>query len=544
MPAGAAAGLARRQDVLARCRAGVTPPPDTAPMIGRRRLLRTGIALASGAASLGVPFAARAAGGADRPRFGLGVASGHPRADGVVLWTRLTGAGLPERAEVRWEVAHDEAFERIAARGTETAEAAWAHSVHAEPAGLEPGRWYWYRFEALGRRSPSGRTRTAPAPDAAATLDFAIASCQRYDMGHYAAWRQVAADAPDLVLFLGDYIYEYPSRDDAPRRHEGGLVTTLEQYRARYATYKSDPLLQAAHAAAPWVTVWDDHEVDNDYAGLQGQALQPDFAVQRAAAYRACWEHQPFPKSARPNLAAPGAEMRIHGRLDWGRLARVHWLDNRQYRDPQACPRPGRGGSAVVPLHACPDLLDPKRTLLGAAQERWLADGWDLQRPWNLVAQQTLMARFAWGGTGDDAAYWTDGWDGYAASRRRLLGTVADKRVPGVVVLGGDVHTHYVADLKVDFDDAKAPAIASEFCGTSISSRSSLTPERVEAALRLNPHLHYGRADRRGYVRFRLDAKQLRAELMAVEDVLDPASPVGVLARFVVDAARPGPQPA
>jgi alkaline phosphatase D len=363
-------------------------------------------------------------------------------------------------------------------------------------------------------------------------------------MGHYAAWRQVAADAPDLVLFLGDYIYEYPSRADALRRHEGGLVTTLEQYRARYATYKSDPLLQAAHAAAPWFAVWDDHEVDNDYAGLQGQALQPDFAAQRAAAYRAYWEHLPFPKAARPRLDVRGAEMRVYGRVDWGRLARIHLLDNRQHRDPQACPRPGRGGSAVVPLNTCPDLLDPKRTLLGAEQERWLADGWDLQRPWNLVAQQTLMARFAWGDSGDTAHYWTDGWDGYAAARRRLLDVVAAKRVPGVVVLGGDVHTHYVADLKADFDDPKAPVVASEFCGTSISSRSSLGQDRIDAALRLNPHLKYGRADRRGHVRLRLDAKRLHAELMGVDDVLDAASPVGVLAHFVVDADRPGPQPA
>ncbi len=506
------------------------------------------------AAAVGVPALVRHAGAAGEPRFALGVASGHPRPDGVVLWTRLTGRGLSPRVDVQWEVAHDEGFTRIAARGTEVAEAAWAHSVHAEPAGLEPARGYWYRFVALGERSPAARTRTAPAADAAATLAFAIASCQRYDAGHYAAWRQLAADAPDLVLFLGDYIYEYPSPPTAVRRHEGGpwLVTTLDQYRARYATYKADPLLQAAHAAAPWLMVWDDHEVDNDYAALQGQALQDDFAAQRAAAYQAYWEHTPFPKSARPNLVVAGGEMRVHGRLDWGRLARIHLLDTRQFRDPQACPRPGRGGSNVVGAAACPALGDPKRSLLGAAQEQWLADGWDLERPWNLVAQQTLMARFAApppGGEGEgedraDALAWTDGWDGYAPARQRLLETVARRRVPGVVVLGGDVHTHYVADLKVDFDDAASPVVASEFCGTSISSRSGLSPERIAHAMRHNPHLKYGRSDRRGYVRLRLDARRLEAELTGVDDVLDPASAVSTLARFVVDAARPGPQPA
>ncbi|HWK85713.1 MAG TPA: alkaline phosphatase D family protein, partial [Caldimonas sp.] len=255
------------------------------------------------------------------PRFGLGIASGQPRQSGMVLWTRLTGDGLPEHVPVRWEVADDERFQQVVARGEESAEAEWAHSVHAEPGGLEPARWYWYRFSALGEQSGVGRTRTAPAPGAAAaSLRFAIASCQRYDVGHYAAWRHAAAENLDLILFLGDYIYEYASRPDAIRRHEGGEAKTLTEYRARYATYKSDPLLQAAHAVAPWLLVWDDHEVANDYANLRGEDLTQDFVARRAAAYRAYWEHMPFPKSTRP----VGPDMRIFGRLDWGRLARIH----------------------------------------------------------------------------------------------------------------------------------------------------------------------------------------------------------------------------
>jgi alkaline phosphatase D len=232
----------------------------------------------------------------------------------MVLWTRLTGDGLGERVEVTWEIAEDERFQRVVASGSETAEAAWAHSVHAEPLGLKPARWYWYRFGALGDRSAAGRTRTAPAPADAATLDFAIASCQRWDVGHYAAWRDIAGEDLDLVLFLGDYIYEYPSRPDALRRVEGGLVTTLAEYRARYATYKSDPALQAAHARLPWLLVWDDHEVANDYADRVGERLEAGFAERRAAAYQAYWEHLPFPKSARPR----GPDMRIPGRLDGG----------------------------------------------------------------------------------------------------------------------------------------------------------------------------------------------------------------------------------
>jgi alkaline phosphatase D len=508
---------------------------NTPCLPSRRRLLSA--ALAAGA----LPAFVRRAGASDQPRFALGVASGCPRPDRVVLWTKLTGGDLSPREEVRWELAHDESFKQIAARGSETAEAQWAHSVHAEPVGLEPGRWYWYRFTALGERSAVGRTRTAPAPGAAATLDFAIASCQRWDHGHYAAWRHAADDGLDLVLFLGDYVYEYPRVEGRVRAHEGGLVTTLADYRARYAQYKSDPALQAAHAACPWLLVWDDHEVDNDYANLQGQSLQPtdDFRRQRAAAYQAYWEHLPFPKAMRPT----GADMRIYDRFDWGRLARIHLLDDRQYRDAQACPREGRAGSNTVLQKDCPALRDPQRTLLGQPQERWLAEGWSNGHAWNLLAQQTLMARFSWRDPAVEPMFWTDGWDGYPAARTRLLDTVRERRVPGVLVLGGDVHANYVADLKTNFDDDASPAIATEFCGTSISSLG-LAQERIDAALKFNPHVKYGRGDERGYLRFALDAKQAQVQLRVVNDALKADSSIRTAARFAVEAARAGAQAA
>jgi alkaline phosphatase D len=504
--------------------------------VQRRTLLR------GAAAALALPLAARTPRAAERARFPLGIASGQPRTDGMVLWTRLVADDLAERVDVAWEVAADEGFRDVVARGVETAEAAWAHSVHAEPAGLAPGRWYWYRFTALGERSPAGRTRTAPAPDAAATFACALASCQRWDTGHYAAWRHVAAEDLDAVVFVGDYIYEYAPRKDALRPLEqAGTVTTLPEYRARYATHKSDPALQAAHARFPWLLVWDDHEVVNDYAGLSGgERPDPDFASRRAAAYRAYWEHMPFPKAIRPT----GPDMRIYGRLDWGTLARIHLVDDRQYRDPQACPKPGRGGGTTVMQAACPELVDPKRTLLGFAQERWLADGWDLARPWNLLVQQTLMARNSWtepmAGTG---FYWTDGWDGYAAARARLLGTVAERKVPGVVVLGGDVHAHYVADLKVDFDDPAAPVVATEFCGTSISSLG-LPQARLDAARTFNPHLHYGRSDQRGWVTLRVTRTGAEGSLRVLADARDPASTASTAARFAVDPTKPGAQSA
>ncbi len=492
------------------------------------------------ASLLASPLFIRHARAADAPLFPLGVASGQPMPNQFVLWTRLLGPDLPQEVPVQWELAHDEAFTRIAAQGTEQARAAWAHSVHAEPADLEPGRWYWYRFTALGQRSMVGRTRTAPAADAPATLNFAIASCQRWDQGHYAAWRHMAGEGLDLVLFLGDYIYETASPAGALRAHEGGAARSLDQYRARYAQYKSDPALQAAHAACPWLLTWDDHEVENDYANERGQsAVSIGFMARRAAAYQAYWEHQPFAKSARPS----GAHMRVHQRLDWGWLARIHTLDNRQHRDVQACSPLGSGGASSVALKDCPELQDPRRSLLGAAQEQWLSDGWDTQRPWNLLGQQTLMARRSWGDASGEPSHFTDGWDGYAPARKRLLEGAAQRQLPGLVVLGGDVHVNYVADLKTDFDDAKAPVVGTEFCGTSISSRGG-SQRRTDAAMAHNPHLRLGRADKRGYIAFALDDKALQARLMAVRRVEDAASAVDTMARFVVAHGQPGAQPA
>ncbi len=537
------------------------------PDLPRRRSLRHLFALGAAPvlASACAPAAlVRDARVADMPRFGLGVASGSPTADSVVLWTRLVGDDLPAEVPVAWEVAADEGFGRMVARGSEPARVQDAHSIHLQLRGVEPARWYWYRFTALGQRSLVGRTRTAPAAAGAsaavARLEFAIASCQRWDHGHWAAWRDAAAHPSgrplDLVFFLGDYIYEYGSPPGVVRAHEGGAVSTLAGYRARYAQYKSDPLLQAAHAACPWIVIWDDHEVENDYAALQGEHLQPAFAARRAAAYRAWWEHMPLPPSLRPEVAGGGAAT-IHGRLDWGLLARLQWIDTRQFRDPQLCPRPGRGGSNSVRLRDCPALAsEPARSLLGAAQERWLAEGWSLAQPWNLLAQQTLMARFtreavsARADPRDPAAmqgrYWTDGWDGYPGARQRLLSVLAERQVPGAVVLGGDVHANYVAELRVDPDEtdpAKSPLVATEFCGTSISSRGS-PQSAVDAALRLNPHIRHGRSEERGYVRFALTRERLEADLRVVADPMDASSAVTSSARFIVEAGKVGAVPA
>lgn len=474
--------------------------------------------------------------GSPSPCFGLGVASGCPRADSVVLWTRLSPDARPTgREPVRWELAEDEAFRRVVQRGDTFAEAAWGHSVHLQPGGLVPGRWYWYRFFAMGQVSPVGRTRTAPAPGSLAPLHFAIGSCQRWDHGHYAAWRHLADEAPDLVVFLGDYIYEYPSLPGAVRRHEGLVGThTLAQYRARYAQYKSDPDLQRIHASAPWLVTWDDHEVQNDYAGEHSPVLNARFLQRRAHAYRAWWEHMPLPPATRPRAAG----LQVHERFDWGALARFHVLDNRQYRDPQACPAPGFGGGSTVDLADCPALAHPDRSLLGATQERWLAAGLaGSSARWDLIAQQALMAPFTW--RADAPRHWTDGWSGYPAARQRLLDSLVANRVANPVVLGGDAHANYVCDLHQRADDPASPVVASEFCGTSISSRGR-SQARLEEALPWNPHVRYGRTDERGYVAFRLEPERLEARLQVVSDARDPAATVRTAARFEVAAGRPG----
>jgi alkaline phosphatase D len=519
----------------------------------RRRLFH---ALGAGAsivamptvAGSGVPSLIQSSQGIRVDVFRLGVASGEPHPSGFTLWCRLfaedAAHALPPEVSVHWEVAADEAFREIIQRGEHLAVSAWDHSVHVDVTDLQASRHYWYRFSALGQQSMTGRTRTAPIISALEPLHFVTASCQRWDHGHYAAWDHISRESPDLVLFLGDYIYEYGSVAGRIRSHEGGLVSSLAQYRARYAQYKSDPALQSAHACAPWMVIWDDHEVDNDYASLQGERLQPDFASQRAAAYQAYWENMPLPNTMRPSFERTGGALTLYRRREWGRLARLHFLDDRQYRDVQVCPRPGKGGSTVVKRAACPTIDEDGRSLLGREQEKWLSEGWDLDRPWNLLAQQTLMARLAWTDPSavDQGSYWTDGWDGYPAARGRLFDGIVQRQVPGVVVFGGDVHAHYVADLKASFDDHRSATVATEFCGTSISS-FGLNNATLQKARIFNPHLKYARSDQRGYMSFTLNAQALEARVMALDDPNARDSGVQVVARYAVNPREPGANP-
>jgi len=515
-------------------------------MLDRRRFLEI---LAGLWASRAVP--ARAADrkvSFDAYPFTLGVASGYPTTDGFVLWTRLapspleTGGGLaPEPVPMRWEVAEDQGFSRIVASRAEFPGPEWAHSVHAEVRGLRPDRWYWYRFLAGDAVSPVGRTRTAPAAGvSAARLRFAFASCQHFEHGYYTAHKHMAADDLDLVVFLGDYIYESAFRRNPVRTHERlDEPVTLAEYRARYAQYKGDKDLQAVHHAFPWIVTWDDHEVDNDYAGDRQEDGAPveEFLQRRAAAYQAYYEHMPLPLSMRPS----GSGMRIHTVSEWGSLARFYLLDGRQYRSPQACPKRAGGGNEVD-RHECTDLRSPARTMLGAAQESWLDREFAASRAsWNILAQQVLMAQRK-NTQGDRELVWNDNWDGYPLARRRLLESVVARKLANPVVLSGDVHMHFVADLKLDFDDGRSPVVASEFVGTSITSAPGSWQKTMPAILAQNPHIKYGNGERRGYVRASIAGGRFNAELIGVETVRKPESRAGVLARFVVEDGTPGPQ--
>lgn len=513
------------------------------PLLNYSRRAVIGGALATGSLfSIGV----HAAAGLPHGLFSLGVASGDPEPDSVILWTRLApqpmepDGGMPATpVSVRWEVAEDEAFSRVVRSGLVRAEARWGHSVHVDARGLRPGRAYFYRFIAGGEVSPIGRTRTAPARGAPVDrLRLCFASCQKYEAGFYAAWRHVVAEDPDLILFLGDYIYEgAPSIKDAVRLHRNPEPMDLAAYRVRYATYKLDPLLQAAHHAAPWALTWDDHEVANDYAGAleQGNGDPAAFLRRRAAAYQAYYEHLPL--RARP---PHGPDMRLYRTLDWGNLAQLQIVDDRQYRGPHACQPPG-----LVEAHkpyrskidACADLYTPYRTMLGAAQEKWLDETLaKTGAQWNLLTQQTLMRQTVQHYEHGKAEYSADNWSGYPAARDRIFRRWVEAGTSNPLALGGDIHAFAAADIRNPDHPDGAP-IASEFVGGSITS---LRPDPDFKPLAAANGLAFAENDVRGYGRLNIDAKGGSVTYRGLADARREDSQISDIARFSLEAGRPG----
>ncbi len=479
--------------------------------------------------------------------FTLGVASGDPLPDGVVLWTRLAPNPLVEDGSggiggdsvpVQWQVATDEGMRNVVQSGTVIATPQFAYSVHVEVSGLLPARVYHYRFTAVGAESPVGRTKTAPAlGDRPDRLRFAFASCQHYEQGLYTAYQRMAGEDLDLVAFLGDYIYEGGvTPGNAPRKHNGPEIISLADYRNRYAQYKLDPHLQAAHAAFPWIVTPDDHEVENNYANdvPQDPAEMSAFLTRRAAAYQAYWEHLPLRASSLPM----GPNAQFYRRLIFGDLADFSILDTRQYRSDQPC------GDGIKPL--CTEALDPNGTMTGPQQESWLLYNLASSRArWNVIAQQTIMASLQTRNAGGMNVYGLDSWGGYPAARTRILSTLDAIGTANAVVITGDIHANFAADLKLNFDDPNSRTVGVEFVGTSISSGGTGSDANpvFENARNQNPWVRYHN-NRRGYVRCDLSRDVWRADYRTVAFVNQPDAPAITAASWAVERGQPGLKPA
>ena len=520
--------------------------------LSRRRFLQSASAFATAAAAwplLPTPsygLVRRFPAFAGQP-FSLGVASGDPTPTGVVLWTRLApdplnGGGMgPDAVEVAWTVADDEGMTKVVRNGTVVASPDAAHSVHVEVEGLRPDRWYFYQFKAGGETSPVGRTRTAPAAGATPErLRFAFASCQHFESGLFTAYEHMAKAPLDLAIHLGDYIYEGRGGKNGVRSHVGNEIKSLADYRTRHAQYKTDPHLQAAHAAFPWLVTWDDHEFDNNCAGSISEeaGVDPvDFLKRRANAYRAYYEHMPLRRSAVPQ----GSDMTLYRRVSFGTLADFFVLDTRQYRTDQPC---GDGNKPP-----CDATFDPEATLLGATQKAWLKQGLAGSKAgWNVLAQQVMFAPVD-RKPGALVGRSMDQWPGYEHERREMLGFLDEARVRNAVVLTGDIHSNWANDLTLgDPDTGEAQTgkvVATEYVGTSISSggNGGTGREYAEAVRAENPFVKFQNAER-GYVECELTPDAWRSDYRVVEYVDKPGAPLVTRASFVTESGRPGATPA
>lgn len=512
---------------------------SVAQALARRDFLkRLGAGTAAGATALsGLGSTAQAHGSR---LFKLGVASGDPGHFGVTLWTRLApdpltpGGGMsPRRVRVGYEIAADPNMRRIVRTGQTITSARFGHNVKIDVRGLRPDRWYWYRFTAEGEDSPIGRTRTFPWWwNETERMRFALVSCQDYQNGFYSAYRNLAQENLDAVFHVGDYIYEYGPNADGVRQHNAPETETLEDYRMRYALYRLDPDLQAAHAAFPFICTWDDHEVENNYAARTPEKGQDAsaFRTRRSAAYRAYWEAMPMNRRVR--LRRDG--LNLHRQIDFGTLASFYVLDTRQFRTDQPC---DPDDSAIQP--ACPERLDENQALLGRAQMRWLERGFRQgHSTWNILAQQIMFTPWNLQAVNPAASeiYNMDAWDGYPLARERVLKAIDRHWPSNPLILTGDIHSSWAAEIKEDSRDPESASVAAEFVGTSISSDF---PDQfiplVQATLPDNPQIRYFDGSYRGYVRFELSFKECQVDYRAVESILDPAAGVSTVASFVVE---------
>lgn len=469
--------------------------------------------------------------------FTLGVASGSPCEDSVILWTRLApdplqGGGMPSGdVEVRYRVWEDVEMRRLVREGNVSAPEADAHSVHLKLNGLKPGREYWYRFSVGDYESTVGRTRTISRGGQSTKL--ALANCQNWQSGYFAAYADMADWAPDCVIHVGDYIYEggvgtLGSRQvskpgelqtfQTVRQHNSAEIATLWDYRNRYALYKGDPSLQAAHAASPWIVSMDDHEVDNNWAASVPQdpwaQTQLEFKVRKLAAFKAWYEHMPVERP--PVLNGIETSLQMYGAYRFG-PAKVHLLDTRQHRSDQVC------GSGFPGQETCVDRDDPSRTLLGKEQEEWLTR--ELKQSdakFNVLASQIWMAPYRFSPIDAPARVNMDAWDGYPAARSRLLETMGNG-VANPIVLSGDWHCAAAMTIHADPNNVRSKPIGHEFAGTSISSDCGWMHE-MDKFRDANPHVRHLNARQRGYCRFDVSSRHWTTSYRVVDDPYNPKS--------------------
>lgn len=520
--------------------------------LSRRHLLRCFGAGAVTAFSL--PLAGRALADpifATYP-FQLGVASGEPAPDGFVIWTRLApepleiGHGMPAQpVEVLWEVAEDPGFRTVARKGAAIARPELGHAVHVEVTGLKPGRPYHYRFVAGRERSLAGRAMTTPP--LGARLDrvrFAVAGCQHYEQGHFTAHRHLAEAAPDFVYCYGDYIYEgrgnrLRGTNDGPvenvRRHFGQEIYSIEDYRRRYAQYKMDPDLQAAHAAAPWLVTWDDHEIDNNWADALDQdgTPAPLFALRRQMAMQAYYEHMPLRAGAVP----VGPSMQLYRQARYGDLLDLNLLDTRQYRTDQPCgDRWGAG---------CTEISRKDAEMLGQRQHDWLMNNLARSRArWQALAQQVMVMDLD-RDPGPERTENLDSWAGYRVPRDKLLAGVRDRKVRNAVVLTGDEHQNYAGELHLDGARPGKEPIAVEFVATSITSGGDGVDQRPETVKiqATNEQLKFHNS-LRGFVLCDVTPDRWLSNYVVLDKVSEPGAPARSRAKWVVEPNAPRLTPA
>lgn len=483
--------------------------------------------------------------------FTLGVASGDPHPDGFVLWTRLApnplepGSGMPmATVPVQWQVAKDERFAQVVQSGEAMARPELGHSVHAEVRGLEPARRYWYRFLVEGEASPVGTVRSAPAAGAAVDrLRIGVAGCQNYESGYFTAYRYLSEE-PDLdaIFHYGDYIYEGRSGRSCPktgegerscfRSHAGDEIYSLDDYRRRHAQYKMDEDLQSAHRAAAFLSTWDDHEVDNNWADDRDENGTPPeaFVLRRFAAMQAWYENMPVRRALFPTPAG----LRMHRRLDYGRLLRIHLLDTRQYRADQRC---GPGEAA----HCRPAGDRGPSQMLGAEQEAWLKDGLGDGFGWNLLAQQVMMMPFVYPESRAQGPTNLDSWSGYSDARGRLVDAIAERKLTNVIVSTGDVHKHHAGIVPLREGELDGPAAATEYVASSIASGGDGAdiPAGWEKVPEQNPHTKLLN-DRRGYQLFTIGKDSWRTDVVGVTKVSDRSGAKQKIATLVTLPQQPG----